>query len=120
MRKLSLNNTKLKMESGEETRRKAHVLVLPFPVQGHINPMLQFSKRLVSKGIKVTFITSTSIGNFTYNQTSSINIETIFDGFKQGEKSSVTVDQYFKRYMETVPQSLERLIQKYRYCCLRR
>ncbi|XP_077228093.1 mogroside I-E synthase-like [Tasmannia lanceolata] len=35
----------------------AHVLVLPFPVQGHIYPMLQFAKRLASKGLKVTVAT---------------------------------------------------------------
>ncbi|XVE80834.1 hypothetical protein DITRI_Ditri15bG0012200 [Diplodiscus trichospermus] len=35
----------------EMNRRIAetHVLVLPLPFQGHINPMLQFSKRLASK-----------------------------------------------------------------------
>ncbi|KAM3289291.1 UDP-glycosyltransferase 74E2 [Capsicum chacoense] len=46
----------------EEIPNKSHVLVLPFPVQGHINPMIQFSKRLASKGsIKVTLITIDSI-----------------------------------------------------------
>jgi hypothetical protein len=41
----------------------AHVLVLPFPTQGHINPMLQFSKRLASKGVKVTLATTVFIFN---------------------------------------------------------
>nr|UHU71019.1 glycosyltransferase [Withania somnifera] len=46
----------------EKLLNKSHVLVLPFPVQGHINPMVQFSKRLASKGsIKVTLITIDSI-----------------------------------------------------------
>ncbi|KAH0708306.1 hypothetical protein KY284_009733 [Solanum tuberosum] len=46
----------------EEKTNKSHVLVLPFPVQGHINPMVQFSKRLTAKGsVKVTLITIDSV-----------------------------------------------------------
>ncbi|KAJ6973568.1 hypothetical protein NC653_033794 [Populus alba x Populus x berolinensis] len=41
-----------------EKRCKADYLVLSFPAQGHINPMLQFSKRLEHKGVKVTPITT--------------------------------------------------------------
>lgn len=40
---------------GEEG--KVHILVIPFPdEQGHINPILQFSKRLAFKGLKVTLL----------------------------------------------------------------
>jgi len=35
-----------------------HVLVVPYPSQGHINPMLQFAKRLASKNLQVTFVTT--------------------------------------------------------------
>ncbi|KAL9384572.1 hypothetical protein Peur_021582 [Populus x canadensis] len=41
-----------------EKRCKAHCLVVSFPAQGHINPMLQFSKRLEHKGVKVTPVTT--------------------------------------------------------------
>ena len=47
------------MES--QTQTQPHILVLPYPIQGHINPMLQFSKRLASKGPRVTFVTTTVI-----------------------------------------------------------
>ena len=40
----------------EKMVNRSHVLVVPLPGAGHINPMLQFSRRLVSKGLKVTFI----------------------------------------------------------------
>ena len=43
--------------------RETHILVLTFAVQGPINPMLQFSKHLASKGLRVTLFTTTSIGN---------------------------------------------------------
>jgi pathogen-inducible salicylic acid glucosyltransferase len=39
---------------------KAHVLCLPLHAQGHINPVLQFCKRLASRGIKTTVLTSVS------------------------------------------------------------
>eukprot|EP00249_Psilotum_nudum_P011254 c23059_g1_i1 orf=95-1546(-) len=34
----------------------AHIVVIPFPSQGHINPLMQFCKRLVSKGVTITFV----------------------------------------------------------------
>ncbi|KAL0302461.1 UNVERIFIED_CONTAM: UDP-glycosyltransferase 75C1 [Sesamum calycinum] len=37
-----------------------HVLLVTFPGQGHINPSLQFAKRLSKLGVKVTFLTSLS------------------------------------------------------------
>ncbi|KAK4426731.1 UDP-glycosyltransferase 75C1 [Sesamum alatum] len=37
-----------------------HVLLVTFPGQGHINPSLQFAKRLSKLGAKVTFLTSLS------------------------------------------------------------
>ncbi|THF96695.1 hypothetical protein TEA_002398 [Camellia sinensis var. sinensis] len=40
---------------------KAHVLVLPYPAQGHINLMLQFSKCLVARGVKATLANSVYI-----------------------------------------------------------
>ncbi|KAJ4968097.1 hypothetical protein NE237_014798 [Protea cynaroides] len=38
-----------------------HFLVVTFPAQGHINPGLQFAKRLVATGARVTFATSASV-----------------------------------------------------------
>ncbi|CAM6098827.1 unnamed protein product [Calypogeia fissa] len=34
----------------------AHVLAIPYPMQGHINPMLTFTTQLAEKGVRVTFI----------------------------------------------------------------
>lgn len=31
-----------------------HVIAVPYPAQGHVNPMLELSKKLVKQGIKVT------------------------------------------------------------------
>ncbi|CAN6175434.1 unnamed protein product [Urochloa humidicola] len=35
---------------------EAHVLVFPFPIQGHINCMLHFATALIGAGVRVTFL----------------------------------------------------------------
>ncbi|KAK4732876.1 hypothetical protein R3W88_025864 [Solanum pinnatisectum] len=56
----------------ENLKNDCHVLLVTFPGQGHINPSLQFAKKLVNLGIKVTFSTSLT----TFNRISKLpNIE---------------------------------------------
>ncbi|KDP35131.1 hypothetical protein JCGZ_10665 [Jatropha curcas] len=94
-----------------EKKKSTHILVFPFPIQGHINPMLQFSKRLASKNLKVTFITSSS-SSVTENSSTCIDTETIYDGFNKGEKSTDPAE-FIARYESSVPKSLAELIEKY-------
>uniref|UniRef100_A0A0C9RVP3 Glycosyltransferase n=1 Tax=Wollemia nobilis TaxID=56998 RepID=A0A0C9RVP3_9CONI len=35
-----------------------HALVIPYPTQGHVTPMMQFAKKLASNGLIVTFVTT--------------------------------------------------------------
>lgn len=64
---------------------KVHVLVLPYPAQGHINPLLQFCKRLVAKGVTATFVNSVFLSKLMHaDPKSSINFETISDGYDEG------------------------------------
>ncbi|KAM1198322.1 hypothetical protein ACFX2J_009698 [Malus domestica] len=42
----------------EESESAAHVLLLPFPAQGHITPMLSFAQLLCHAGIHVTFLST--------------------------------------------------------------
>ncbi|KAA3457381.1 7-deoxyloganetin glucosyltransferase-like [Gossypium australe] len=37
---------------------KSHAVCLPFPAQGHINPMMQLAKLLHSRGFYITFVNS--------------------------------------------------------------
>ncbi|KAM0961830.1 hypothetical protein ACFX2I_021037 [Malus domestica] len=61
--------------------KRVHVVVLPYPSQGHINPLLQFAKRLASKGVKATLTTTT----YTLNSTRvpNVGVEPISDGFDE-------------------------------------
>ncbi|KAH6786585.1 hypothetical protein C2S52_006137 [Perilla frutescens var. hirtella] len=76
---------------------KPHVLFVPHPAQGHINPTLAFAKRLASEGIKVTFIITTNLSKSAkISDCSSITIDYISDGSEE-VKEPETIEAYFKR-----------------------
>ncbi|KAL8486929.1 hypothetical protein ACS0TY_023572 [Phlomoides rotata] len=60
-----------------------HVLLVTYPGQGHINPSLQFAKRLTKHGVKVTFLTSLSAIR-RISQSSSFNNLIEFLSFSHG------------------------------------
>lgn len=41
--------------------RRPHVLVVPFPAQGHVKPLMKLSQRIADHGIKVTFVNTETI-----------------------------------------------------------
>lgn len=41
---------------GSVEANKSHAVCIPFPAQGHINPMLQLAKLLHSRGFHITFV----------------------------------------------------------------
>lgn len=100
-----------------EEKKGPHVLVLPYPAQGHINPMLQFSKRLVSRGIKITLANTVYISNSSVFAQSKpnfpINFDTISDGFDQGGYAQAqTADAYLSSLGTIGSQTLASLIKK--------
>lgn len=91
---------------------KGHVLVLPYPSQGHINPLLQFAKRLASTGVKATLATT----HYTLNSISAahIGVEPISDGFDEGGFSQAgNVEFYLKSFRDHGSRTLAELIQKF-------
>ncbi|KAK4436887.1 UDP-glycosyltransferase 75C1 [Sesamum alatum] len=76
-----------------------HVLLVTFPAQGHINPSLQFAKRLINTGIQVTFATTlharrcmekTAAGNLP----KGLTFAPFSDGFDDGFKASNDPKEY--------------------------
>lgn len=62
-----------------------HVLVVPYPSQGHVNPMLEFCKRLAFYGLKTTFANTVFISkSFNPTPSPSVQFDTISDGFDDG------------------------------------
>ncbi|CAK8532454.1 unnamed protein product [Lathyrus sativus] len=99
----------------EIKNKTPHCLVIPYPTQGHINPMLQFSKRLLQKGIKITLVNtiSTSKTITTKNLNKSFEYETISDGFDDGGLTSAKdIDTYIDTFRRTGSQTLDQLLHK--------
>lgn len=97
----------------EGQNEAAHVIFLPYPSQGHINPLLQFAKRLASKGVKATLAT-------TYYTVKSIRapnvgVEPISDGFdERGFSQASSTDVYLKAFRDNGSRTLSQLIHKYK------
>ncbi|KAK1389430.1 hypothetical protein POM88_017608 [Heracleum sosnowskyi] len=96
----------------EQSPRPAHCLVFPYPMQGHINPMHQFSKTLVSKGIKVTLVTTKFLSKSFQQLSGSMPVETISDGFEGGYASAESLEAYFSKFKKIGSETLTKLIEK--------
>ncbi|OIT31349.1 PREDICTED: UDP-glycosyltransferase 74F2-like [Nicotiana attenuata] len=92
----------------------AHILALPYPSQGRINPMLQFCKRLVSKSLKTTLAITNFISHSVRPISNTVGIDTISDGFDEGGYAEAdTVVTYLERFKKIGSQTLADLIKKY-------
>lgn len=98
-----------------ETTYRAHCLILPHPLQGHINPMLQFSKRLQQEGIKITVATTKFFFKRLQQVSSadnSISVETISDGFDGGKDETVDAELYMDTFQRVGSETLSDLVLK--------
>lgn len=100
------------MEQTQQKMRPVHCLVFPYPMQGHINPMLQFSKRLEEKGIKVTLVTTKSMFKSFHTISESMALETISDGYDEGRKVVEITDAYLSTFKQVGSETLSNLIEK--------
>ena len=92
----------------------AHILILPYPSQGHINPMLQFAMDLASKGPKVTLVTTSYIANSIKAQIGNVSITSISDGYDEGGfQSSPNLEAYLDSLEVVGSKTLEELIENY-------
>ncbi|WCJ37275.1 UDP-Glycosyltransferase superfamily protein [Euphorbia peplus] len=96
------------------SKSKAHVVLVPYPAQGHINPMLQFAKRLVAEGVKATLANTAFINNSMHADPSSqIQIESISDGFDEaGYAQAENADAYLSSLESVGKKTLANLVNK--------
>ena len=95
-----------------------HVLLLPYPTQGHLNPILQFAKRLVSKGIKATLATTIFVHSSLHQPNSAttnpnhhnIAFETISDGHDTTGRSITEIGTYLETFRVIGSRTLAELI----------
>ncbi|KAI3959998.1 hypothetical protein MKW92_012337 [Papaver armeniacum] len=101
------------MEKPEEKAYGEHILLLPFPIQGHINPILQFSKRLASKDVKVTVVLTNYMARTINIQVGPFNIETISDGYDDlGRSGASSTEEYFESFATLGSKTLADLIER--------
>lgn len=67
----------------------SHVLLLPYPSQGHVHPMLQFGKRLAYYGLRPTlavtrFILATCAPGDAAARRGGVRLAAVSDGFDRG------------------------------------
>ena len=95
-------------------KQRGHVVVLTYPAQGHINPLLQFAKRLASKGLKATLATT----HYTVNSihAKGVAVEPISDGYDEGGfKRAPNVETYLESFKTVGSRTLTELILKFKY-----
>ncbi|KAI3901925.1 hypothetical protein MKW92_011272 [Papaver armeniacum] len=106
------------MEVEKKRDYRGHLMVVPYHGQGHMNPMLQFCKRLSSKGIKVTVATTVSVIK-SLQQTKqvvigdSISLEPIYDDIVEGDMKTLGGFKVFLEKFESIAsKNIEKLIMK--------
>ncbi|KAF5728763.1 UDP-glucoronosyl/UDP-glucosyl transferase family protein [Tripterygium wilfordii] len=99
------------MEKEQRGASKTHVLLVPFPLQGHINPMIQLSKRLASKRLKITLVSTSSarISMEGREADSPVEVNFISDGYQEGKAE--TMDEALERIETETSLSLAKLIE---------
>ncbi|ONK74099.1 uncharacterized protein A4U43_C03F2760 [Asparagus officinalis] len=65
----------------EARGKKPHVVCIPFPAQGHINPMLKLAKLLHFNGFHITFVHT----EFNYNQIQTASSSSPLEGLDDFE-----------------------------------
>ncbi|XP_058093418.1 phloretin 4'-O-glucosyltransferase-like [Magnolia sinica] len=93
---------------------ESHLLVLTFPAQGHINPALQFAKRLVHTGVRVTFATSVSAHRrIKSTPQDGLSYAYFSDGYDDGINPTDDLENYLGRLKEVASRSVSDLIRTF-------
>ncbi|KAK9138490.1 hypothetical protein Sjap_009084 [Stephania japonica] len=94
----------------------SHCVVITFPLQSHINPALQFAKRLARFGVKVTFLLAVSahrrISNTSTNllDTSPVTFLPFSDGYDDGMKSGDDGKKFMSEFKTRATEALADLV----------
>ena len=91
-----------------------HVLVMPFPAQDHVAPLMKLSHQIVDHGIKVTFVTTEFINarlTTTMPANSSIRLVSLPDGLEP-EDDQIDTLKMINSFQETKPDHFKDLIEK--------
>ncbi|KAJ0972234.1 hypothetical protein J5N97_020193 [Dioscorea zingiberensis] len=100
----------METNEGAQTERN-HVLLIPYPSQGHINPMLQFAKRLAFYGLKPTLAVTRFILNTNKPDPGPVGFEPFSDGFDEaGFSQAESISSYLARLESSGSESLDNIL----------
>ncbi|XP_077228656.1 UDP-glycosyltransferase 75C1-like [Tasmannia lanceolata] len=99
----------------EESPPPPHFLLVTFPAQGHINPALQFAKRLVhTDAARVTFTTTVYAQNHILKSSHPIHhllsYASFSDGFDEGVKPSDDPNQIMAQFKDLGSKNITHLV----------
>ncbi|CAK9139698.1 unnamed protein product [Ilex paraguariensis] len=93
---------------------KPRILLVTFPGQGHINPSLQFVKRIAAMGVDVTFVTSVSavrrMAKATPMQQGGLTVASFSDGYDNGWTGIDDVEHFMSELRTRGSQAVAELI----------
>jgi hypothetical protein len=106
------------------TEAPTHVLLVSFPAQGNINPLLRLGKRLAAQGMLVTFSTTEAIGkdmrkaNDITDQATPvgdgfIRFDFFEDGWEEEDPRRKDLDEYLPQLELAGKNALHRIIKKH-------
>ncbi|XP_039123091.1 UDP-glycosyltransferase 74F2-like isoform X1 [Dioscorea cayenensis subsp. rotundata] len=104
------------MESNEGEAQEKHVLLVPYPSQGHVNPILQFAKRLAFFGLKPTLAVTRFLLKTSPPEPGLVGIEPISDGFDEGGYAQAeSIPAYLARFESVGPETLDAVVRSGKY-----
>ncbi|XP_062164979.1 phloretin 4'-O-glucosyltransferase-like [Alnus glutinosa] len=91
---------------------RPHFLLVTFPIQGHINPGLQFAKRLIRFGAHVTFVTTVAARRRMSKipAPGNLSFTTFSDGYDDGIKPGDDVGHFMSEIKRCGSQALTELV----------
>lgn len=95
------------------TMSHSHVLLVTFPVQGHMNPAIQFAKRLVRLRVHVTLATSVYLHRriFSKKSVNGFSVAAFSDGYDDGfNPNEMDPEHYLSELRRCGSESLTNLI----------
>ncbi|CAL5087319.1 unnamed protein product [Urochloa decumbens] len=103
--------------SASDSEQSIHVLLLPYPSQGHINPILQFGKRLAARrGVRCTLAaTRFVLSQGNPSPGAAVRIAVISDGCDRGGvREAGTADAYLRRLEAAGSEAVDALLRSER------
>ncbi|EOA30556.1 hypothetical protein CARUB_v10013680mg [Capsella rubella] len=98
---------------------RAHVVVIPYPAQGHVLPLLSFSGYLAKQGILTTFVNTEFNHNCIINSLSNsshvadgINLVSVSDGLEDSPEERNIPGKLSESVLRFMPTKVEELIER--------